>query len=350
MECSGPFISFVVVTRHDNVSLFNTKFRMNFGKLNNELDEVFDDRLVIGRSSGSNMVLDYRTVSQTHVDISYDKGQFFIEDNGSSNGTMVYLQAPISLSYFQPIRIRMGRTTVELEAKRKWTATFRELMQRRLPLLSIGAESSSGAFLVQKGNSRVQRVSGKMKSRVPSLLSTQELYQLMMTASPPSTMYTSESHNRPSRDQSPSRIDASNFRGSEASPQLPISEMSRIVPAEVHVSLRRSRNEDSGIGVNSPSSQSDRAERIQSIDDLIGDSFENACFENFSSSFRELSSHHESSFLTTNRSRPNLAQEARNLNQFQDIQHVDAEENVIVNKNPRDSKVFLVNALNKVYL
>ena len=46
-------------------------------------------------------------------------------DKRSSNGTMVYLQDPIPLSYSNQLKFRMGRTTLSLQAKRGWTTTLR---------------------------------------------------------------------------------------------------------------------------------------------------------------------------------------------------------------------------------
>jgi hypothetical protein len=77
LETSRPYLSLVVVTRHDtNSSLFNTKFRLNFGRLPNS-DQIHDmmdnpNELLIGRSSSCNMVLDYRTVSTVHAKITYE--------------------------------------------------------------------------------------------------------------------------------------------------------------------------------------------------------------------------------------------------------------------------------------
>ena len=75
METSRPYLSLVVVTRHDtNSSLFNTKFRLNFGRLPDQAQDVSDNpnELIIGRSSSCNMVLDYRTVSTVHAKITYE--------------------------------------------------------------------------------------------------------------------------------------------------------------------------------------------------------------------------------------------------------------------------------------
>lgn len=71
------------------------------------------------------MILDYRTVSTVHAKITYANGRFYLSDNRSSNGTLVYLQDPLPLSFSQPVKIRMGRTTLSLQAKRSWSSALR---------------------------------------------------------------------------------------------------------------------------------------------------------------------------------------------------------------------------------
>eukprot|EP01039_Chlorochromonas_danica_P000831 gene831-904_t len=132
MENNGPYLSLVVVTHHDtNPGLFNTKFRLNFGRRANAPPHLTDEELntiIIGRSSSCAMILDYRTVSTIHAKIQYVNGKFILTDNHSSNGTMVYLQNPFPLPYSQPIKVRMGRTTLSIQAKRSWTAAIRSYL------------------------------------------------------------------------------------------------------------------------------------------------------------------------------------------------------------------------------
>eukprot|EP01031_Cornospumella_fuschlensis_P038590 gene38590-46914_t len=132
MENNGPYLSLVVVTHHDtNPGLFNTKFRLNFGRRANAPPHLTDEELntiVVGRSSSCNMILDYRTVSTIHAKITYENGQFVLTDNRSSNGTMVYLQRPFPLPYSQSTKLRMGRTTLTVMAKRSWTAALRSYL------------------------------------------------------------------------------------------------------------------------------------------------------------------------------------------------------------------------------
>jgi hypothetical protein len=88
-EHNGPYISLVVVTHHDtNPGLFNTKFRLKFGRqllpnsMNNQSipDEALNT-IMIGRSSSCAMVLDYRTVSTTHAKITFSVRTFCVMFN-----------------------------------------------------------------------------------------------------------------------------------------------------------------------------------------------------------------------------------------------------------------------------
>lgn len=140
VEHPGPYISLVVVTRHDtSPGLFNTKFRLNFGpgyRIGGEPNQLQDDpdlsptELTIGRSSVCNMVLDYRTVSTMHAKLSYRNGQFLVQDARSSNGTMVYLQGPLPLQPNQPVRLRMGRSTLAIQVRKTLSASLKGTLQR----------------------------------------------------------------------------------------------------------------------------------------------------------------------------------------------------------------------------
>jgi len=131
-ESNGPYLSLVVVTKHDtNPDLFNTKFRLNFNSRGPDFtpDNANDDNVItIGRSSSCNMILDYRTVSTVHARIAYEDGKFYLSDRRSSNGTMVYLQDPLPLPYSHCAKLRMGRTTISLQARRNWTSVMRSMV------------------------------------------------------------------------------------------------------------------------------------------------------------------------------------------------------------------------------
>lgn len=64
----------------------------------------------------------------------YQDGKFYLTDRRSSNGTMVYLQDPFPLPYQHSLKLRMGRTTLSLQAKRNWTSTLRNFFGAPLPL------------------------------------------------------------------------------------------------------------------------------------------------------------------------------------------------------------------------
>jgi hypothetical protein len=172
MESNGPYLSLVVVTKHDtNPGLFNTKFRLNFHSHTRQdaalpFQDPLDDNIITigkstlicvlksavldhrtdrfayrwlpelsctGRSSSCNMILDYRTVSTIHARITYEDGKFYLTDRRSSNGTMVYLQDPFPLPYQHSLKLRMGRTTLSLQARRNWTSALRNMFGPPIP-------------------------------------------------------------------------------------------------------------------------------------------------------------------------------------------------------------------------
>jgi hypothetical protein len=75
----------------------------------------------IGRSSSQcDVPIKYRTVSSQHAALRYKKGAFLLEDQGSANGTMVFLRAPMELPFGgAPLRVKLGRTVVTLRARRE---------------------------------------------------------------------------------------------------------------------------------------------------------------------------------------------------------------------------------------
>jgi len=133
-DSSGPYLSMVVVTKHDtSPSLFNTKFRLNFGVLNQDTANLNTDppgTMTVGRSSACNMILDYRTVSTVHAKLFFQNNEFFIQDSRSSNGTMAYIQGPLPLHYSRATRVRMGRSTLQLQARHNWSASLRSVFSR----------------------------------------------------------------------------------------------------------------------------------------------------------------------------------------------------------------------------
>ena len=55
-----------------------------------DLEVLLDrDWLVIGRGRTADLVLSEPTISRAHAAIGYEKGEFFVQDLGSTNGTGV---------------------------------------------------------------------------------------------------------------------------------------------------------------------------------------------------------------------------------------------------------------------
>jgi pSer/pThr/pTyr-binding forkhead associated (FHA) protein len=67
--------------------LFNTRFQLSFSTLMRPDGNNSTRSLFLGRSSLSDMVLDYRTVSASHATIKFKSGEFVFTDVGSSNGS-----------------------------------------------------------------------------------------------------------------------------------------------------------------------------------------------------------------------------------------------------------------------
>lgn len=74
--------------------------------------------LSLGRSQACDVVIGYRTVSTRHATLSYSRGEFFYQDNRSSNGSLLYLRAPLELPPNKVVRLRMGRSVLSLRARR----------------------------------------------------------------------------------------------------------------------------------------------------------------------------------------------------------------------------------------
>lgn len=163
--------------------MFNTKFRLNFGSINNvgTTAEVITS-LLIGRSSSCNLVLDYKTVSTIHAKIIYDDGIFYLQDQQSSNGTMVFLRNPIPLSFSYPIKLRTGRTTISLIAKRSWTSSLREIFTKRQSNDSsiendIGIVSEESDNMILPSSRQLQ----KLMNITPQIQSSSQSYLLAMS-------------------------------------------------------------------------------------------------------------------------------------------------------------------------
>ncbi|RLO04129.1 hypothetical protein DYB28_008105 [Aphanomyces astaci] len=74
---------------------------------------------MIGRSSQCDLVLKYRTVSTIHAELHYSKGEWFVKDAGSSNGTLRYIYRPLTLPGNQMLHVKFGRTVLSIKPTKK---------------------------------------------------------------------------------------------------------------------------------------------------------------------------------------------------------------------------------------
>ncbi len=78
--------------------------------------EVLLDRdwLVIGRGRGADVVLAEATISRAHAAIGFDAGCFFVQDLGSTNGTLINGSRTERQEVKDGDEIRMGRLIIGL--------------------------------------------------------------------------------------------------------------------------------------------------------------------------------------------------------------------------------------------
>lgn len=77
------------------------------------LDVVLDrDWLVIGRGRGADIVLAEATISRAHAAIGFDQGAFFVQDLGSTNGTLVNGARAERQALKNGDEVRMGRLII----------------------------------------------------------------------------------------------------------------------------------------------------------------------------------------------------------------------------------------------
>jgi RING-variant domain/FHA domain len=126
-----PYISLLVATKHEMAQrLFNTRFQLSFSTLMKPDGRNATRPLMLGRSSGSDMVLDYRTVSARHAAIRFKNGEFVFTDAGSSNGSYLYLRRPLQLSPSQPVQFRLGRSMISMKVVNKWNRRLLRAVRR----------------------------------------------------------------------------------------------------------------------------------------------------------------------------------------------------------------------------
>lgn len=130
-----PYVSLLVATKHEMAQrLFNTRFQLSFSTLLKPDGRNGTRPLLLGRSSGSDMVLDYRTVSARHATIRFKNGDFLFTDAGSSNGSYLYLRRPVELSSNQSVQFRLGRSMISMKVVNKWNRRLLRAVSRRAGL------------------------------------------------------------------------------------------------------------------------------------------------------------------------------------------------------------------------
>jgi len=124
-------VSLLVATKHEMAQrLFNTRFQLSFSTLLKPDGTNGTRPLLLGRSSGSDMVLDYRTVSARHASIRFKNGQFVFTDAGSSNGSYLYLRRPLELCPSQSVQFRLGRSMISMKVVNKWNRRLLRAVRR----------------------------------------------------------------------------------------------------------------------------------------------------------------------------------------------------------------------------
>jgi len=126
-----PYVSLLVATKHEMAQrLYNTRFQLSFSTILKQDRKNASRPLQLGRSSGSDMVLDYRTVSARHATVRFKNGEFVFTDAGSSNGSYLYLRRPVELTPSQPVQFRLGRSMISMKVVNKWNRRLLRAVRR----------------------------------------------------------------------------------------------------------------------------------------------------------------------------------------------------------------------------
>lgn len=140
-----PYVSLLVATKHEMAQrLFNSRFQLSFSTLMKADGKNVTRPLLLGRSSGSDMVLDYRTVSARHATIKFKNGEFIFTDAGSSNGSYLYLRRPVELTPSQPVQFRLGRSMISMKVVSKWNRRLLRAVRRTGNSSSTNVPASEG--------------------------------------------------------------------------------------------------------------------------------------------------------------------------------------------------------------
>jgi len=126
-----PYVSLLVATKHEMAQrLYNTRFQLSFSTILKADGKNASRPLQLGRSSGSDMVLDYRTVSARHATVRFKNGEFIFTDAASSNGSYLYLRRPVELTPSQPVQFRLGRSMISMKVVNKWNRRLLRAVRR----------------------------------------------------------------------------------------------------------------------------------------------------------------------------------------------------------------------------
>jgi len=126
-----PYVSLLVATKHEMAQrLYNTRFQLSFSTILKADGRNASRPLQLGRSSGSDMVLDYRTVSARHATVRFKNGEFVFTDAASSNGSYLYLRRPVELTPSQPVQFRLGRSMISMKVVNKWNRRLLRAVRR----------------------------------------------------------------------------------------------------------------------------------------------------------------------------------------------------------------------------
>jgi hypothetical protein len=157
-----PYVSLLVATKHEMAQrLFNTRFQLSFSTLMKPDGRAMRP-LLLGRSSGSDMVLDYRTVSARHATIRFKNGEFIFQDAGSSNGSYLYLRRPVELTPNQPVQFRLGRSMISMKVVNKWNRRLLRAVRRSGSSANqLGSQTCSDDHSVGSNEEDVRITDGK---------------------------------------------------------------------------------------------------------------------------------------------------------------------------------------------
>ena len=76
---------------------------------------VDNDWMVIGRGRGADVVLAEPTISRAHAAIGFEEDRFFVQDLGSTNGTLVNGNREEKVSLADGDEIQMGKLALRID-------------------------------------------------------------------------------------------------------------------------------------------------------------------------------------------------------------------------------------------